>query len=79
MNLLEQRAAELIERLRKSYSANRFQFECSVTQTVQGKKIAVVRQEIIRQVTQEKRPLTRCSTSAVTDCLKAHFEQMTLF
>lgn len=72
-------AQQVIETLRSEYSSNRFQFDFNVSMYIAGDSNKTLRQEIIKLVTGEKRPLTKCGMHAVSDLLKAKFEQHTLF
>lgn len=76
---MQERATEIIQRLRNAYTGNPFQFDAAVGQFVTGEHNKKLRQEIIYQVTGDKKPVTKCAVYAVSTYLKNSFDQLSLF
>lgn len=77
---IQERAEQLRDRLKKDYNIKTpFQFEISVNQLVSGKHNAELRREIIFSITGEVRPLTKCTTSHVSEVLENSFKQYSIF
>lgn len=72
-------ATNMIDLLRKTFIGDRFYLDREVAQRLSGDHNKEFRREIIREITGETRPLSKCGMYAVADVLKAHFEQLTLF
>jgi hypothetical protein len=75
------KAKHLIETLRRQYTADRFTFDLSIAMYISGDSNKRLRQEIMQILTGEQKPraLSKCGMYAVSDMLKAHYEQMKLF
>jgi len=76
---IEQRATDVINRLKQSFvnDSTLFDFHCS--QYISGAVNRELRREIARQLTGEVKPLTQCGMYAVADVMKASFQQYSLF
>lgn len=70
---------EVIDLLREVYASDRFEFDSNVCTYLSGDSLKQLRQGIILKITGEKRPLTKCGMFAVSDVLKAYYEQYSLF
>lgn len=73
------RAIEIREQLRKVYDGNKFQFDFYVSQYIAGNHNRQLRQELILNITGERRPVIKCGIHAVADVLKHSFDQLQLF
>lgn len=76
---IQERAAEIIERLRAAYNVNRSRFDWDVSQHVDGIHNQELRREIIRRLTGTKIPAKECTVYKVSDTLKISFDQLILF
>ena len=72
-------ATEAIAKLKNEYAADNFQFEMNCSMLLDGNDKRKLRQEIIRQITGETKPVSKCGLIAASQVLKANFEQLTLF
>lgn len=72
-------AEKVIEELRTVYNGNRFQFDFAVSQWIAGDHNKELRRQIVKILTAETRPLTKCGMYAVSDVLKNNFDQIKLF
>jgi len=79
INSIEVRATNMINELKEAFINDRFYFDSLVAQRVSGDYNKALRQEIIRQVTRERKPLSKCGMYAVADVLTASFTQYQLF
>ena len=72
-------AQAVIDQIRQVYASDRFYFDCHIAQRLSGDHNKELRRDIVREITGETRPLSKCGMYAVSDVLKAHFEQLSLF
>lgn len=74
-----QKATDIINQLKESFinDSGLFDFHCS--QYISGATNREIRQEIVRQLTGEVKPLTQCGMYAAADIMKASFQQYSLF
>jgi hypothetical protein len=70
---------QAIEQLRTVHTTNRFQFEFNCSMVLAGDSNRKLRQSIVKEITGEVWPVTKCGFHKVADLLKAHFEQLQLF
>jgi hypothetical protein len=70
---------QAIELLRQQYVQDKFHFDFRVSMLIAGDSKKKLRQDIIKELTGEVRPLTKCGMYAAADILKASFEQFKLF
>lgn len=73
------KATNTIAQLKEIYLTNRPSFDFYVSQYVSGDSNKELRREIIRQMTGEEKPLTKCGMYAVSDILQTSFSQYQLF
>lgn len=75
----------VIANLKKAYNSqsnvghNRTMFDFLVNQYVNGDHNKQLRQEIIKVVTGQSKPLTQCTIFAVSNCLRNNFDQLSIF
>lgn len=69
----------LIEELRKEFQMDMLQFQMNVSMFLAGNHNRKRRQELIRRLTGETRPVTKCGLTAVTFELNKEFTQGKLF
>lgn len=76
---IEQRATDVINRLKQSFlnDSTVFGFHCS--QYISGMVNRELRREITRQLTGEVKPFYECGMFPVVDLMKASFQQYSLF
>ena len=79
MQTIEQQATNTINRLKEVYTGDNSSFDFFVSQWVTGDTNKALRQEIVRQITGEKKPASKCGMYAVADVLKYSFQQYSLF
>lgn len=70
---------ELIEDLRKEFQMDLLQFQMNVSMFLAGNHNRKKRQELIKRLTGEQRPVTKCGLTAVTFELNKEFTQTKLF
>lgn len=71
--------AQVIERLKGVYSSNRFEFEFNCSMLLAGDSNKNLRQAIVKDITGQDLPKSKCGMHYVSDILKASFEQITMF
>lgn len=79
MQTIEQQATNTINKLKEVYTGDNTSFDFFVSQWVSGDSNKPLRQEIIKQITGEKKPVSKCGMYAVADVLKYSFQQYNLF
>lgn len=79
MQTIEQHAANVINKLKEVYNGENSNFDFYVSQWITGDFNKPLRQEIIKQITGEKKPASQCGMYAVADALKTNFQQFNLF
>jgi hypothetical protein len=72
-------AKDAIQHLRQFYTVDRFNFDLNVSMVIAGDSKKKLRQAIVKELTGEDKPLRECSMYAVSDLLKASYEQLQLF
>lgn len=74
-------AKELITQLRDQYNSDRYQFDMNISMYLSGDSKKRLRQETVQELTGELKPppISKCGLFAVTNLLKAHYEQFKLF
>lgn len=79
MQTIEQQATNAINKLKEVYNGDNSSFDFFVSQWITGDYNKPLRQEIVKQITGEKRPVSKCGMYAVADALKYSFQQYNLF
>ena len=79
MENLTLRATNTIALLKQSFLKQETLFDFTVSQIISGDRNKTLRQEITRQLTGETKPIAKCGMYAVSNLLKASFEQYSLF
>jgi hypothetical protein len=74
-----QQAEELINKCKIEYNADKFNFEMQLSMFFSGDHNKKIRADILEYLTGKRPPVTKARLSAITDTLKAKFEQFTLF
>jgi len=77
--MLQPEVLKTVAALKLVYQDNTKQWDFIAAQYISGDDKTGLRQEIIRIITGEKRPLTKCSVFATADVLKNSFNQISLF
>jgi hypothetical protein len=70
---------QVITELRQAFINDRFQFDMLCTTYLSGDHNKQLRKDVVKIVTAEDRPSTKCGLFAVSDILRGHFNQQTLF
>ena len=68
-------AINIINRMKEYYCSDRFQFDFYIAQFLSGNGNKQLRRGIVKQLTGEDRPASKCGMYAVSDILKSSFEQ----
>lgn len=77
---MREKAIKTIEQLKTQYSADRFTFDMNIAMYLSGPSNKELRRSIYEILTNTERPpISKCGMYAISDLLKAKFEQFTLF
>lgn len=79
MNYIQMPIEELIEEIRKEFTDNLLLFQGRVSMFLAGDHNKRRRKEVIKRLTGEDRPITKCGLTAVTFELNKEFTQTKLF
>lgn len=72
-------AQQVIDALQQAYNGDKFLFDVTASQYLNGDKGQELRQQIIELVTGKRQPAKACTVAAVTNALKIKFDQYSLF
>lgn len=70
---------KIISDLKKSFDNDRFRFDLQCSMYLAGDHHKRLRQQIIKTVTGQTRPITKCGLHSVSDVLISKFQQPELF
>ncbi len=69
---------QTIDKLRDVYVSDNFQFDFNVSMYIAGDGNKYLRQSIIKILTGQELPASKCGMYACSDALKQNFEQLTI-
>lgn len=69
----------LIAEMKNHYESDKFHFDFKMSMFLSGDRNKKKRKAIVKYITGEDKPISKCGLYQVTDLLKAYFEQYKLF
>jgi len=79
MDKLTVNATNTVNRLKENWLQDPAMMDFHCAQVISGNHNKTLRQEIVKQLTGEVRPISQCGMYAVSDIMKASFMQYSLF